>query len=178
MADLFPRDRQPRGDRRTTGDAAEDALLAGEPSRHRDCVVRAHDAMLVGDRGVPDRRADRRRHVLPSFDAVQGRVGLHRDDVDALRAERGRHADDRSGCAHAGDEVRDRPVGVPPDLGAGAELMRARVRWVGVLVDVRVALGVSSGAPLRLADRAVRPVERIREHERRPERARDPFALH
>src|SRR5438105_14381899 len=78
MAGLFPRDRQPRGDRRTAGDAAEDALLAGEPSRHRDRVVRAHDAMLVGDRGVPDRRAGRRGHVLPAFDPVQRPVRLAR----------------------------------------------------------------------------------------------------
>src|SRR5881392_3058515 len=61
---FFAGDRDRRGDRGTSRDAAEDAFLARETLRHRDRLVGPHDAMLVGGAFVPERRADGRRQVL------------------------------------------------------------------------------------------------------------------
>src|SRR5688500_19149485 len=43
---------------------------------------------LFRSRGIVDRRHDRRCHVLHSFQAVKGRVGLHRDQPNAWLPER------------------------------------------------------------------------------------------
>ena len=55
--------------------------------------------------------------------------------------------------------------------------MSERVRRIGVLVDVHVAVPVGGGQPLRLADGTVGPLEWIGEHELGAERADDPLAL-
>src|SRR2546428_2295962 len=133
--------------------------------------------MIVGGAFVPDRGTDRGRHVLPAFDAVQRVVRLHGHDAHALRPERRGDADDRPGRSDPRDEVRHPTSRLLPDLWARPELMSERVRRIGVLVDVHIALPLGGGHTLRLADRAVGPLERIGEHELGAERADDAFAL-
>jgi len=48
-------------------------------------------------------------------------------------------AADRATGADAGDEVRDAPAGLLPDLGPGGLLVRGRVRQVGVLIGAEGA---------------------------------------
>ena len=73
--------------------------------------------------------------------------------------------------------MREASFGLPPDLRAGADLVRERVRGVGVLVHVGVAVGLRRRAPPRFADRAVRALERIREHDGGAERPDDSLSL-
>src|SRR3982074_2533120 len=79
-ARLFPRDRDRRGHGCAPGHTAEETLLACESLRHRDRFVCRHDPMLVRDTLVPDRRPQRRRHVLPALYPVERVIRLHRDD--------------------------------------------------------------------------------------------------
>src|SRR5713101_8184770 len=164
-------------DRGTAGRSGEDAFLSREALRHRERLLRRHHAVLVRDALVPDRRPECRRHVLPPFDAVHRLIGLHRHDANTFGSKRPRDADDRPGRADAGDEMRDAPTGLLPNLRRGPELVRQRVRRVRVLIDVDISVRFRGGAPLRFADRAVRALERIGEDELRAKRARDPLAL-
>src|SRR3989442_587419 len=56
-------------------------------------------------------------------------------------------------------------------------MMIERVRRIGILDEVHIALPLDGGHPLRLADRAVGTLEWIGEHELGAERTDDPFAL-
>src|SRR5207244_6376789 len=82
---VFPGDLRRGCDRTAAGWPAEDPFLAREAFRHRDRLVRPDRVVFVGDPLIPERGTDRRGHVLPAFDPVEGRIGLHRDDPHALR---------------------------------------------------------------------------------------------
>ena len=133
--------------------------------------------MVVGRALVPDRGSHRARHVLPSFDAMEGIVRLHRDDAHTFGPQRGRDADDRAGGSNASDEVRDAAARLIPDLRTGPQLVRERIGGIRVLIEIDVAIGLAPRAPLRLADRTVCPFERIGEHERSAKCADDLLAL-
>ena len=80
--------------------------------------------------------------IRPSRSAREHRaLGIGADDlhVGVLRLQVAGDAGDRAAGADAGDEVRDAPGGLAPDLGAGGQLVRARVGLVGVLVGTERA---------------------------------------
>src|SRR5918995_2034269 len=136
----------PRRDDRRSGRATdEDALLARDPSCHAERIS-------VGDPHVP---IDRRRVERPrpevladTFGEVgvdvageDGALGVGADDQDVrvLLLEVSGDAGDRATGADAGDERRDPPVGLPPDLRPGRRLVRRRVVFVEVLVRLERA---------------------------------------
>ena len=127
--------------------ADEQRLLARQPPRHVERVGVGDGHDLVGDLPVVGRRPE----VLPDpLDEVGPPVAarVHRtdrvgaDDVhpavgDVLEVVAG--ARDRPAGADPRDEVRDSPVGLLPQLRAGADV-RLRVGRVGVLVGLPAAV--------------------------------------
>src|SRR2546425_631865 len=140
----------------------------------------APDAVSLVSPPVTSRRAPGKRTVtgMTSLPDRGTEISLSPiSDPHALRPERRGDADDRPGRSDSCDEVRYPTSCLLPGLRASPELMSERVRRVGVLVDVHIALPLGGGHALRLADRAVGPLERIGEHELGTERADDAFAL-
>src|SRR5690606_2833763 len=124
------------------GPADEQRLLAGQPPGHVERVLVGHRDDLVADGPVvglgPDVLADALDEV-----GTAGAAGVHRalrvraDDLhpaagDLLEVPAG--AADRPAGADAGDEMRDAPLGLLPDLRTRRLVVRPRVRRVGVLV--------------------------------------------
>jgi hypothetical protein len=89
---------------------------------------------VVGQKSSPDALDEVRPAVAAGVDRADrvGAVDLHPAVGDLL--EVAADAAERAAGAGAGDEVRDPPVGLLPQLRPGALVVRARVGRVGVLV--------------------------------------------
>src|SRR5690606_34290241 len=99
------------------GDAAEDAFLAGEAARHLLRLGLAHVLGAVDAAALEDLRQVGFRPLADARDLrALFRLAAHDLDRRVLLLEKARAAHDGPGRAHAGDEVRDLPFGVAPDL--------------------------------------------------------------
>src|SRR5438046_674255 len=58
-------------------------------------------------------------------------------------------------------EMRDLVLGLLPDLRRGAQVMRARVRRIAVLIDVEIAAGLLIHQAAQVANRPVAALERV-----------------
>ena len=138
-------------ERRDHGHAArpadEDALLAREPARHLERLGVGHRDDLVRHGGVVGRRPEVLADALdevraPGAARVDRALGVGADDAHGVArhlAQVPPGSRDRAARADAGHEVRDRAVGVAPDLGAGGLVVRARTVGVRVLVGLERA---------------------------------------
>ena len=141
---------QQAGHRRSGRVAGEDAFFARDAPRHHRGVLVGHLLEVIDDVEVDVLRqevlADALGDVRVDLVLVED-AGLlvfleHRPvGVDAPHLDRGipflqiaADAADRAAGADADDEVRDRAVGLLPDLRPGLLVVRRRVRQVVVLV--------------------------------------------
>ena len=149
-------DAQRRGHRETGRAADEQALLAGEPPCHREGVGVADRDHLVGDvpveGGGPDVLTDAFHQVGAAAPAgVDGALRVRPDDLHLALGhflEVAAGTGDRATGPDARHEVRDPPVGLPPDLRARPVIMRGGVVGVRVLVRlpaVRCLPGEAAG---------------------------------
>ena len=131
------RDAQRDRARAARADAAEDAFLAREPPR-RVLGVGLRDVLDAID-ARRDRRSSagrRRGHLrMPGIDAPSSGCAPMIWIAAILLLQEARHAHDRAGRAHRRHEMRDAPVGVAPDLGTGAAVVRERIVGIGELVE-------------------------------------------
>src|SRR2546426_304437 len=131
---------------------------------------------VTGMTSLPERGAE--VALSPISDQHDDTAGFFPRDRDGCRDRRAAgDADDRPGRTDPCDEVGHASCRLLPDLGARPELMSQGVGWIGVLVDVHIAVPVGGRHSLRLADGTVGPLERIGEHELGAERADDSLAL-
>ncbi len=142
-AGFFFGDVEGGGDGSGCGDADEQALGFAEALGHEVGALGGHVDVAVGEGGVVDGRDDGGGHVLEAFEAVEGRVGLHGDALDArvelVQAAGGAH--EGAAGAEAGDEVGDAAFGLLPDFVGGAVVVGEPVVVVAVLVGVEVFFG-------------------------------------
>ena len=142
-------------------------------------MLRRHELHSVRDLGVVDPRHDGRVQVFQSLEPVERLVGLHADELDRgiqfLQASSRAHH--RAGGAEAGDEMRDPPVGLAPQLLGSREVMRPWIGRVIVLVRVPEVVRPAGGEPARRADRAVRALEGVGEEHLRAERLQQRLPL-
>ena len=126
------------------GPTDEQALLAGQPTRHREAVPVGDGDDLVAHRAVvgvrPEVLTDALDEIGPPGPArVDRPLGVCADHPDGSAAdvlEIAADATDRPARPDAGDEVRHAALGLPPDLGAGRLIVGARVLRVAVLVGL------------------------------------------
>jgi len=87
-----------------------------------------------------------RRPAADARDLAPG-GGLAADDLDLGIAllEEAAGAHDGPGGAHGGDEMGDRPLGIAPDLGAGAGIVRERIVGIAELVEHEEGIGLLGG---------------------------------
>ena len=143
-----------RGDHRGPARAAgQDALLAGQPARHRERVAVADADPAVDDRGVVraghEVLADALGQVRAGGVAGQDAAfGVGADDLDGRVAglQGAGRAGDRAAGPDAGDEVGDPTLGLVPDLRPGRLLVGRRVLLVPVLVGLERARDVTRQA--------------------------------
>src|SRR3712207_3581136 len=170
---------QRRRDRSSGGDADQDSLLARHALDHLVGLLGRGAPVLVGYRGVVDRRHYGALHVLHAFDAVKRRVRLKRDKrylrVVLLQASGG--ADESAAGAEARDEVRDLAVRLLPDLRRRRLVVRPGIGRIRVLVRVEVLLRLLGVEPPGLPDGPVGALAGVGQDEVNPVGAQDLLAL-
>ena len=139
------------------GNSYQQAGRAGKLARHGVGVFGRDLQILIGECAVINFWDDGAGHVLGAFDAVEGRVGLQGDalhgGIQFFEAARG--ADESTAGAEHGDEMGDAALGLLPDFVGRAQVVRLPVRFVGILVGVKILVGMLGGQLAREANRTV-----------------------
>src|ERR1019366_873284 len=98
-----------------------------------------------------------------AFDAMEGGVGLQRDTanlwIQLLQPARG--ADEGSGGAEHGDEMRNTPFGLLPDFVGGGFIVGTPVGVVRILIGVKIEIGMALGILARDLEGAVGAFGRV-----------------
>lgn len=163
---------------RAAAHADENALVFDDLARHlKRGFALDGDGNIDGIR-VVDFRNNGLLHVFQALYVVAAH-GLRLDDLNGgiFLFQPHAHAHQRAGGAESGDEMRQRAVGLPPDLLGGGFVMRKLVVDVGKLVGVKIffrVFGDQLGCP---ADGAVGALAGGREDDPAAERLDHTAAL-
>src|SRR5258708_18008878 len=99
----------------------------------------------MGKSVVVDGRTDGGLHVLPACKAVNRRTRLQTDAANRgiQLAQPPRCSHKRAAGAQSGDKMRDAPAGLLPNFICRAAIVRLPVRWIAVLIRVKIFLRLS-----------------------------------
>ena len=136
----------------------QQSFFARGPLDQTICLFRSHFQVGIGKLRVINGGHDGRRHVLPSFEPVEGSVRLQADAanrrIQFLEAPRG--ADKSSAGAEPGDEMSDAPGGLFPDFVRRGLIMGAPIGRVAVLIHIKIPARLGGDNFLRAQNRSVR----------------------
>src|SRR5437588_4074694 len=142
-------------------------------------VFRCDRQILIRELVIINRRHNRRGHVLPAFQAVEGRIGLQADAANfAIQFLQSPCRSDKSAAgAQPGHEMRNAARSLRPDFVRRSAVMRLPIRRIAVLVGVKIFVGLCRNNLVYLANRAVRALIARRDDQFRAIRLEDALAL-
>src|SRR3954466_13952761 len=113
--------------------------------------------VLIGERRIVDLRHDGSRHVLQPFQAMERRIRLERDALDARvqLAQATRLAHESAARPESRDKVFDSSFRLVPYLVSCSVVMGTPVSIVGILVAVEVLSMIVGEELACFADRSI-----------------------
>src|SRR5262249_54619271 len=121
---------------------AKQTFFREQAIRHLPALVGADRDLLIELFFAIDRGDDRRGHVLESFEAMErlGRFDPDDANVSPMFSEATAGAHHRSTGPYPADQMGHFTRRLLPDLLAGGQIVRPRIRLIGVLIGIEVAV--------------------------------------